>query len=431
MQPPWDGDLSPSSFSGTEIPVPNRRCSRIDSLVMKLKPAWISAAGLLIVAAGPCFAQAARSEQSEYSEHVQKAQAYLHEKRPDLAIPELQAAVKIEPENPETQGNLGVLLFFQGNPAAAIPHLRAAVQAEPSLAKIQGLLGIAELHTGDISDGRSDLGSAFPQIEDKQFKIQAGLELVSSWTMTGDLDQAAGILMQLEKVAPNDPEVLYAVYRTFGDLAGEARLQLSVAAPDSAQTHQMLAHEDLLEGKTNAAIEQYRQAIASDPRLPDVHYELGELLNTAGDPAIRKEAVTEFHIALQQNPYNEQALCSLAAIALQNGDAQEALQEYSQAIHLQPSDAAAHLGLAKAFMYLNEKPKALPEIEEAVRLEPTDPIAHYRLALLYRESGRDADAKRQMDLFLQYRQMKTKLRALYAGLLIQPKEIQPDDLDDK
>ncbi len=431
MQPPWDGDLSPSRFSSAAIPVSNCRSRRIDSWVMKLNLARISVACLLAVATTACSAQASPAQQSAYREHVQKAGVYLREKRPDLAIPELQAAVSIEPGNPDTQANLGVLLFFQGKPADAIPHLRAAVQAEPSLAKIQGLLGIAELHTGDISGGRSDLAAAFPQIADSSFRVQAGLELVSSWTETGDLDQAAAILTQLERFAPDNPEVLYAAYRTFADLSGEARLQLSVTAPDSAQTHQMLAHEDLLEGKTNAAIEQYRKAIAIDPRLPDVHYELGDLLNTAADPAIRKEAVQEFHIALQQNPYNEQALCSLALIALQNGDAQQAMQEYSQAIHLQPSDAGAHLGLAKAFMYLNEKSKALPEIEEAVRLEPTDPVAHYRLALLDREAGRDADAKREMDLFTQYKAMKSKLRALYAGLLIQPKEIQPDDLDGK
>lgn len=398
---------------------------------MTLKFVQSSAAWFLLLAAVPSFAQSASSQQAAYTAHVQKAEAYLHERRPDLAIPELTAAVRLEPQNPQTQGNLGVLLFFQGQPAQAIPHLRAALAAVPSLVKIQGLLGMAELRTGETAQGRDDLSAAFPQITEPKFKVQVGLELVSSWTMTGDLNQAAPILLQLEQVAPESPEVLYAAYRTFADLSGEARLELSVAAPDSAQTHQMLAHEDILEGKSNAAIEQYRQAIAINPQLPDVHYELGDLLNTAGDPAIRKQAVQEFRIALQQNPQNEQALCSLAAIALRHGDAQHASQEYSEAIHLEPTDANAHLGLAKALMYMNQPARARPEIEEAVRLEPTDPVAHYRLALLEREAGHEAAAKRQMQLFIQYKAMKEKLRALYAGLLIQPKEIRPEDLNNK
>ncbi|HTV14678.1 MAG TPA: tetratricopeptide repeat protein, partial [Acidobacteriaceae bacterium] len=91
----------------------------------------------------------------------------------------------------------------------------------------------------------------------------------------------------------------------------------------------------------------------------------------------------------------------------------------------------AHLGLAKALTDSGQSDKALPELEEAVRLEPTDPTAHYRLALLYRKAGRTDDAKRELELYSQYKQMKEKLRALYKDLLIQPKEIQPDSQDEK
>lgn len=391
-------------------------------------------AALLLAAAARCPAQAAQpspDKQAEFRAHVEKAQSYLSQRRPDLAIPELQAAVDLDPSDVNTQGNLGVLLFFQGKPADAIPHLRAAVQADPSLLRIQGILGIAELHTGDVEQGRNDLGSVFPQITDTKFKVQAGLELVGSFTETGDLDQAAAILGQLRKAAPDNPEVLYAAYRTFSDLSVEARLSLSVAAPDSAQMHQLLAHEELREGNTNAAIAQFRKAIQIDPHLPSIHYELGELLNTSADPSLKREAEQEFRTALQENPHNEQALCALAAIAAQKGDTPQALQEYAEAVRLQPSDAAAHLGLAKALTDSNQSDKALPELEDAVRLEPTDPTAHYRLALLYRKAGRTDDAKRELDLYSQYKQMKEKLRALYKDLLIQPKEIQPDSQDDK
>jgi hypothetical protein len=64
-------------------------------------------------------------------------------------------------------------------------------------------------------------------------------------------------------------------------------------------------------------------------------------------------------------------------------------------------------------------------------LEPTNPVAHYRLALLYRKAGREADARREMALFSEYKAAKEKLRALYQGLLIQPKEITADDLNGK
>ncbi len=400
---------------------------------MKLRAARIAALGLVFVAVMRCPAQAAQTDQekqTDFTAHIQKAQSYLRDRRPDLAIPELQAAAELEPDSVDTQGNLGVLLFFQGKPADAIPHLRAAVAAQPSLVRIQGILGIAELHTGDLDRGRQDLETAFPQIVDTKFKVQVGLELVGSWTATGDLDQADSILTQLRKAAPDNPEVLYAAYRTYADLSAEARLSLSVAAPNSAQMHQLLAHEEIREGNTNAAIAQFRKAIEIDPHLPSVHYELGELLNTSSDPVLKGEAEKEFGTALQENPRDEQALCSLATLAAQKGNAQQALKAYTEAVRLQPSDAAAHLGLAKSMMDLGEPDKALPQLEEAIRIEPTDPTAHYRLAQLYRKAGRADDAKRELELYTQYRKMKADLRGLYKDLLIQPKEIQPDSRDD-
>lgn len=398
---------------------------------MPRKLASLCACLVPLLAAGSCLAQAGAEKQAEFAAHARKAETYLREQRPDLAIPELQAAATIHPEDVDTQGNLGVLLFFQGKAAEAIPHLRVAVEKQPSLAKIQGILGIAELRTQDIDRGRRDLETAFPSITDAKIKVQVGLELVGSYTQTGDLDQAAEVLAQLKKAAPANPEVLYAEYLTYFNLSAEARLALSLAAPDSAQMHQLLAHEEIKEGNTNRAIAQYRMAIAIDPRLPAVRYDLAELLNTSSDPAIKKEAIEEYRIALEQNPQDEKVIYSLAEIAAQNGDVQQAYQDYSKAVALAPGDADAKLGLAKTLIEMDQDDKALPLLEDAVRLEPTNPAAHYRLSTLYRKMGRMDDARREVELYKQYTDMKEKLRAVYKDLLIQPKEIRADDQDDK
>src|SRR5215467_7654163 len=158
-----------------------------------------------------CFSQSGANQQATaLAEHIRKARGFLDEKRPDLAIPELQAAVSIDPSNAQTQGNLGVLLYFRGKVADAIPHLRAAVERQPGLGKIQGLLGLGEVHTLDVARGRRDLETAFPAIDDPKFKVQVGLELITLNTQSGDLEEANRVLVQLRKAAPDDPEVLYA-----------------------------------------------------------------------------------------------------------------------------------------------------------------------------------------------------------------------------
>jgi tetratricopeptide (TPR) repeat protein len=391
----------------------------------------LSAGLFLLLSTALSFPQVVKDKQQEFREHILKAQGYLSEKRPDLAIPELQAAAAIDPEDVDTQGNLGVLLYFQGKASEAIPHLRIAVEKQPSLVKIQGILGIAELRTSDFTQSRKDLEASFPLIQDQRFRVEVGLDLVTLYAQGDDLDLAAGVLAQLRKLAPNNPEVLYAAYRTYSDLSFESMLALSLAAPDSAQMHQLLANEETKEGNTNGAITQYRKAITIDPHLPGVHFELAELLETARDPAAKAEAMQEYRAALADNPQDEKTICKLADMAAENGNIRLAYEDYSKAVQLQPGDANATLGLAKSLIDMNEKDKALPLLERTVQLEPTNAIAHYRLATLYREKGRIDDARREVELYKKYKDLKDKLRALYKNLLIQPQEIRDEGQDEK
>jgi tetratricopeptide (TPR) repeat protein len=376
-------------------------------------------------------AQQPSGNQDQIAQHERLAQQYLSERKPELAIPELEKVVALDPGNVDARANLGVLLFFHGDYKAAIPHLQAALQAQPNLSKVQALLGFAQEHTADLEDARTNLETSFPQIQDAKLKIEVGLDLVGLYNASSDLDDAAAIIAQLRKAYPDNPEVLYAAYRTYADLSGESMLALSLAAPDSAQMHQLLAHEETRDGNTNAAIAEYRRAIAIDPHLPGVHFELAELLSTSQDASVKKEAEQEYRAALAANPHDEKAICRLGDIAAQKGDVQQEYAEYSQAVALEPADANAKLGLAKALLEMNQDDKALALLEASAQLEPTNATVHYRLATLYRKQGRAEDARREVELYKKYKDMKDKLRALYKGLLIQPEEIRPDETDEK
>jgi len=386
---------------------------------------------VLLLSATSSLSQVARDKQQEFAAHMQKAHSFLDQKQPALAIPEFQAAVAIDPENVDAQVNLGVLLFFQGKAADSIPHFRAALKGQPGLTKIQGLLGMAESRTQDFANARKDMEAAFPALQDQRFQVQLGLELVGLYTQSGDLENAAAVIAQLRQAAPDSTEVLYAAYRTYSDLAGESMLALSLAAPDPAQMHQLLAHEDIRQGNTNAAIAQYRKAIAVDPHLPGVHFELAELLRTSTDESVKKEAEQEYHAALLENPQEEKAILRLAEIDAQEGNIERSYQEYTKAVALQPADADAKLGLAKTLIAMNQADRALKLLEETVQLEPTNATAHYRLATLYRKLGRADESKREMELYQKFKEMKEKLRALYKELQVQPKEIRAEEQDEK
>src|SRR6266852_5099686 len=111
---------------------------------MKFK-AVVSAALLFVL---PSFSQ---SKQQQIESHSRSAQEFLKNNKPDRAVQEFAAIVELDPDNIDARGNLGVLLYFQGDYTKAAPELRAALKLRPGLWKIQALLGMCEKRMGQVA----------------------------------------------------------------------------------------------------------------------------------------------------------------------------------------------------------------------------------------------------------------------------------------
>jgi len=376
-----------------------------------------------------CRAQSATSSQQTIQAHSRKAQEDLSQNRPDLAIPEFRAIVAIAPNNVDARGNLGVLLFFQGAYSEAIPQLRAALKLQPGIWKIQALLGMAEKRTADTRAALNDLEKAFPNLKEKKVRIDAGLELVEIYSRNGDLDKAAATVSTLRALDPTNVQIVYSAYRLYSDLADEARLGLIVVAPKSAQVHQMMAHELARQGQTKEAIENYKIALQLDPKLPGLHFELAELMNTSAEAGGPEEAEKEYKAALEVNPSDEKSECRLGDIAAQRGALDEAQQHYSRALQLQPDDTDAIVGLAKVMMSLGQMEKAEALLKHATEVDPTIAQAHFRLSTIYRQTGKTEDAKRELAEYQKFKDMKEKLKTIYRTMRLEPSTREPDDAE--
>jgi tetratricopeptide (TPR) repeat protein len=386
---------------------------------------------LLFLPALPLFPQAGANRQEQGAAHSRLAQQYLSQHRPDLAIPEFEALVALEPKNLDAQANLGVLLFFQGDYAKAVPHLRTALEMQPTLTKIEALLGMAEKRTGDAENARSHLEASFAAVSEPKLKVQVGMELLELYTASQDLEKASGVVNAMRQADPVNPAVLYAGYRVYSDLASEAMLSLALAAPDSAQTHQMMAHEEARVGNTAGARAQYQKALEIDPKLPGIHFELGELLGLSEDPKTKASAEPEYKAAIAENALDEKAECRLGDLASRKGDSAQAVEYYTAALRLQPDDAEADFGLSKTLIAMNQQSKALPVLERAVQLEPTNAAAHFRLSTLYREMGRTADSQREVEEYKKYKMLKEKLEAIFKEMQLRPAGLSSEEQEAK
>src|ERR1700686_3382063 len=184
--------------------------SAVSLVRMRTKEAIrLFAAILFFLGSLPFLSQSATSRQQQIESHSHQAQEFLKQNRPDLAIPEFRAIVALDPNNVDAHGNLGVLLFFQGAYADAIPQLRAALKMQPSLWKIQALLGMAEKRTGDIRAATGDLEKAFPKVKEQKIRIDPVMELIDIYSKSGEIDKAAATVSVLHELDPTNVEIIY------------------------------------------------------------------------------------------------------------------------------------------------------------------------------------------------------------------------------
>jgi Tfp pilus assembly protein PilF len=358
--------------------------------------------------------------------HQQRAHQFLNEKKPDLAAKEFAAVLATDPKNLDAQANLGVLLYFKKDYAGAEPHLRSAVEQKPDLTKIRALLGMCERRLGKMDDARKDLEVVVGQLDDPSIRTEVGLELIEMDTASRDLPHAASVVELLRQKSPADPRVLYAAYRIYTDLAGEALLGLSLAAPDSGQMYQAIAHELVQQRDMNGAITDFRKAIAANPNLPGIHYELGEALHASDDLNLRVEAEEQYKLAVAANPSDEKAIARLGDVAFDKGDLDGAAASYKKALTLVPSDADALIGLARVYTEKNDLQAAAPLLERVVNADVSNVQAHYRLSVVYRRLKRPDDAKHELEQYQKYKEMKEKLRKIYKNLRLEDTDASPD-----
>lgn len=183
--------------------------------------------------------------------------------------------------------------------------------------------------------------------------------------------------------------------------------------------YQAIAHELVRQRDMNGAITDYRKAVAANPNLPGIHYELAEALHASPDLKLRAEAEEQYKLAVAANPSDEKAVTRLGDLAVEKGDLDNAANSYKRALTLAPNDANALVGLARVYTEKNDPQSALPLLERVVAADSSNVQAHYRLSVVYRKLKRPEDAKRQLDEYQKYKDMKEKMRKLYKDLRLE------------
>ena len=374
-----------------------------------------SASLTLLVASLGCsaFAQSSTPPGAQVREHFERAQRALRASDPAAAEKEFRAVLALEPKNPGAHTGIGVLDMGGGDCRAASGEFRLALAAEPSFAQALALLGICQKRLGDRS-ARASLEKSFQKLREKPLRVQVGMELAGLYEQQGDTEAAGSLMRQLVELDPENPETLFAAQRIYSDLAEDTLNKLAVVAPGSARMQEAIAEKLINAGDLTGAIDHYRKALQIDPRIPGIHYELGEAILESGrsDAATQAEAQKELEASIAIDGDAAKTECELAEIALLQSASERALAHYQRAYRLNPNEVKAQMGLANLAMHENPQ-EAVTYLRMAVQSDPLNGSAHYQLARAYQRLQMNELAEKELHLSQEIKKTKDQVEGLY------------------
>src|ERR1700756_931571 len=178
----------------------------------------------------------------------------------------------LEPGVAEVHANLGLIYFEEGKLEAAVPVLRQALKLKPSLTNSEVLLAVSLSELGHFQEALPGLEKGFRHASDSEIKRMCGLQLERAYTGLQSNSKGVEVALEMDRLYPKDPEVLYHNGRVFGNFAYLTMRKLVAAAPSSTWRHQAAGEAHESQGDYSDAIGEYRQGLAIDPQRPGVYY---------------------------------------------------------------------------------------------------------------------------------------------------------------
>jgi len=231
---------------------------------------------LLVIFASVGAAQTSNSRELErYAEIGQKA---LEEGR----YPEAEAAFEklreLSPGTAEVHANLGAIYFQEKKFDKAVGALRQALKLKANLPRSESLLVMSLSELGRYSEATPGLEKCFRRSTDPELKRMCGLQLLRADTGLKQENKSVALSLELNRLYPDDPEMLYHTARIYGNQAFVTIRRLSQVAPDSIWKSLAAAEAYESQGSYTEAVGEYRRVLTLDPYRKGIHYRLGRTL---------------------------------------------------------------------------------------------------------------------------------------------------------
>ena len=416
--------------STAEISPPVAACGL--SYTAKMRPdavSFLGTAALLCLLSVRTFAQSTQTSQTE--KYAAEGQAALNAGRYADAEKAFEKLRQLEPGMAEVHANLGLIYFQERKFEQAVPVLRQALKLKPGLTKSDNLLAMSLSEIGHYSEATPGLEKCFHHSSDTEIKRMCGLELQRAYTGLKKDDKAVEVAMQLNRLFPDDPEILYQTGKIYGNFAFLTMEKLGQVAPTSVWKHLAAAEAHESQGSYDQAIPEYNEVLKLEPQRPGIHYRIGRSFlgrywqrHSAEDLTAAEK---EFEQELQIDPANANSAYEIGELHRKANRFDEAQQYFEQALQHYPDFPEAQLGLAAVLQAKKLNDQAVIHAQRAVAIDPENEVGWYRLAQIQKALGNNAEQDRALAEYRRLHDRSSQQRGLEP--VFSPREVTKQEVE--
>lgn len=396
--------------------------------------------------------EAIRNDSTDARPHYTLSKIYNDFQKPDLAVGELEQAVKLDPNNylyafelgkayfkvkkyPEAQRafesittklnpkyepaffNLGMTFRAMKNDTSALTAFGGAIKLKPDYVR-------AHIETARLLSAKRDAAGAIKSYQTalsfEPDNVAALRELGVVYSGTGKNAEAEKMFEKAMGISP-DAATAYNLAKAKYDL-GKAKEALPFAkkavelAPAVALYHYQLGLVSEKAGDVDGALLSYAKAAELDRTAVDPRINLGRLYNESG---FVDKALSVLEEAYKIDPRSQEVNNNLANAYSAKGMFDKSVFHYEAALALSPRDTTIRFNLAKAYVQSGELPKARDAYVELLKLSPSDWDAMFALGKVQVSMGDNAAAKKTFsDLLAKKPDFKSRaeVESIMAGL---------------
>jgi predicted Zn-dependent protease len=403
------------------LPSPSERNWRMRMNWTSLNATVVTA--ILGVALGLPSPLRGQDSAASVTEHMQKAEQALRSDDRGAAEHEFHQILAIDPQNSQAWTGLGVLLYGSGRADEAGKALRSALQINPNAKHAELFLGLTDSESADCGDAIPILDKYFASEPVGKLQRLLGLALLGCASSQANPLPALQAARRLKELYPGDADVLYESAALYTRLWNESAGELIAAHPDSYRVHQLAAEVYEAQNNYDQAIREYGLALAANPRLPQMHFRIGQLYLRKGLPDADEKAMEEFRHEKGVDPQSAVADLAMAEIERHQHKLDDAKPLYEEAIRLDPQRVEAKVGLAQTFLEQHQVDAAVQQLQAIVAEHPGNAGAHYALMLAYREQKKLPEATGEMAIFRKLQNGKDETFQNKISALLNPKAV--------